>query len=861
MNNNEIDICCVIETHLNCNVPSESVDIDGYALHRRDRSDGRQCGGVAAYARSDLLCTRLTDLETPLLETLWLLYRCNRMPRSVSHLLIGIVYHPPDAVHKLMSDHLIDAIDNVMKRHPNAGVVLLGDFNHLYDSQLRQYPLKQIVTSATRGSAILDKIYTNVADWYLPPIILPNTAGSDHNTVLAVPVNNNVKRGSLTTVVVRSNNTSSKNLLAHALKSVNWQPLYRMTDVESMTAFFYSTVTSLVDKYLPERVIVRHSTNKPWVTEEFCRLIRQRQHEWTSGNMTAYRLLRNRVNRLSYKLRRRFCQKRIDGLRRCNASNWWRETKRLTGQSIKTDLAGLAASECDGDNELLANRINESLQRVSADLNPLNTNTSTSCDSVPSQYTIYPEEVYSKLSRINPRKAPGPDDLPNWVLKEFAFTLCDPICCIFNTSVQSATVPAQWKSANVVPVPKVKPVCSIDNDIRPISLTPTLSKLLESFIGGWMLELIDDKFDTKQFGGLKGRSTTHALIDILHSWHTAVDEEKSARVVFIDYAKAFDHVDHSLVLQKMKSMEIPDFITQWIHSFLSDRKQRVKIGKQLSDWLQLSGGMPQGTWLGLYIFLILINDLATSDAQIHKFVDDVTMTEVLEKGKTSNMQQTLDQVQHWSSSNLMNINCKKTKEMLLGTINKNPPPILHLNDKSIDRVEAFKLLGLMVTDTLTWNDNTSLICSKASKRLHFLKLLKRSGMPTTDLVYYYTAVIRPVLEYCSVVWHASITDEQSRQIDSIQRRAVRIIGVSECANQLTPLKDRRNNQAMKFFDALLRPDNCLHDLIPSDRNRDAIDKLRHANRLPVPFARTERYKRSFLINALTNFQRCDNDSI
>jgi hypothetical protein len=706
--------------------------------------------------------------------------------------------------------------------------------------------------------AILDKIYTNVADWYLPPVILPKTAGSDHNTVLAVPVNSNVKRGSLTTVVVRSNNANNKNLLAHALKSVNWQPLYRMTDVESMTAFFYSTVTSLVDKYLPERIIVRHTTNKPWVTEEFCRLIRQRQHAWTSGNMTSYKLLRNQVNRLSYKLRRGFCQKRINGLRRCDASNWWRETKRLTGQSNKSDLTGLAATECNGDYEQLANRINESLQRVSADLNPLTTHpTISGC--TPSQYTIYPEEVYSKLSRINPRKAPGPDDLPNWVLKEFAFTLCDPICCIFNTSIQQATVPLQWKSANVVPVPKVKPIRSIDSDIRPISLTPTLSKILESFIGGWMLEIIGDKFDPKQFGGLKGRSTTHALIDILNNWHTAVDNKKSARVIFIDYAKAFDHVDHSLVLQKMKKMEIPEFIIQWMHSFLSDRKQRVKIGKNISDWLQLNGGMPQGTWIGLYIFLILINDLTTDDAQLHKYVDDVTMTEILERGKISSMQQTMNQVLSWSSKNLMNINYKKTKEMLLGAISKDSLPILHLNDKPIERVKSYKLLGLMITDKLNWNDNTSLICSKASKRLHFLKLLKRSAMPTTDLLYYYTAVIRPVLEYGSVVWHASITDKQSRQINSIQRRAEKIIGVNQCAGKLTPLKKRREQQSRKFFNTLLQPDNCLHDIIPTVRDRDVLDKIRQTNSLPVPFARTERYKRSFLVNALANFQQC-NDS-
>ena len=199
--------------------------------------------------------------------------------------------------------------------------------------------------------------------------------------------------------------------------------------------------------------------------------------------------------------------------------------------------------------------------------------------------------------------------------------------------------------------------------------------------------------------------------------------------------------------------------------------------------------------------------------------------------------------------------------MLLGAINKDPPPILHLSDEPIERVKSFKLLGLIVTDRLNWNDNTSLICSKASKRLHFLKLLKRSAMPTSDLLYYYTAVIRPVLEYGSVVWQASITNKQSRQINSIQRRAERIIGIKECAGKLTPLKKRREQQARKFYQTLLQPDNCLHDLIPAARNSVVLDKIRQTNPLPVPFARTERYKKSFLVNALSTFQlNEDNES-
>ena len=230
-----------------------------------------------------------------------------------------------------------------------------------------------------------------------------------------------------------------------------------------------------------------------------------------------------------------------------------------------------------------------------------------------------------------------------------------------------------------------------------------------------------------------------------------------------------------------------------IRLLTTGKNWKTNLRLATAEWRNAAGDMARY----IYIFLILINDLTTEDAQLHKFVDDVTMTEILERGEISDMQQTLNQVLHWSNSNLMNMNHKKTKEMLLGAITRDPPPILHLNDKPIDRVESFKLLGLMVTDKLNWNDNTSLICSKASKRLHFLKLLKRTAMSTSDLLYYYTAVIRPVLEYSSVVWHASITAKQFRQIDFIQRRAERIIGISECAGKLTPLKERREQQSRK----------------------------------------------------------------
>ena len=144
-------------------------------------------------------------------------------------------------------------------------------------------------------------------------------------------------------------------------------------------------------------------------------------------------------------------------------------------------------------------------------------------------------------------------------------------------------MPAVWKQANVLPIPKVHPPQSIESDLRPISLTPTVSKILEAIVGRHIFEKVQDKLDPKQFGAVRGRSTVHALIDLLHMWHSAIDKSKSVRIVFIDYAKAFDHVHHSTILQTLKSFGVEPFIINWTHAFLNACHQRIKLGSILSD--------------------------------------------------------------------------------------------------------------------------------------------------------------------------------------------------------------------------------------------------------------------------------------
>ena len=162
--------------------------------------------------------------------------------------------------------------------------------------------------------------------------------------------------------------------------------------------------------------------------------------------------------------------------------------------------------------------------------------------------------------------------------------------------------------------------------------------------------MVAKQLDDHQFGALKGRSTsstTLALVDALHHWHEALDEGQSVRILFVDYAKAFNHVDHSIVVQKLKSLGVPDFIVRWITSFLCERQQRVKISDIFSDWVMLHEGMPQGSWLGPLIFIILIDDLRLKWLT-HKYLDDTTISEIIIKDTVSKMQLAVDALIEWS---------------------------------------------------------------------------------------------------------------------------------------------------------------------------------------------------------------------
>ena len=336
--------------------------------------------------------------------------------------------------------------------------------------------------------------------------------------------------------------------------------------------------------------------------------------------------------------------------------SWWSLVSKLAGKS-STD-SELCYPDEHGNiisGKTLATRLNSYFISVTSDIQPLDT-------------------------AALPAFLPSPDQPPTITSSAVCRKLLGPVTVIFNRSVSSGLFPERWKDSHLTPVPKVKPVTG-DGDLRPIALTPVLSKVLEDFFVEWLIDDVKNHIDPQQFGSLKDTSTTLCLLDMLHNWLSSLDcPGKFLRVCFLDFSKAFDHIDHTILVTKLIHLGVRGWLISWICSFLSGRRQAVKLLDSISEWMPVHAGVPQGTKLGPILFLIMINDLATHSplrSSHWKYVDDVTISEFSSVGEVSSLQNDIDCISQWAQQNNMNLDPKKCKIMTICPLkNKLVSPIL-----------------------------------------------------------------------------------------------------------------------------------------------------------------------------------------
>ena len=359
-------------------------------------------------------------------------------------------------------------------------------------------------------------------------------------------------------------------------------------------------------------------------------------------------------------------------------------------------------------------------------------------------------------------------------------------------------------------------------------MTSTLSKIAEGFVIDHELKpKILQKIDPHQFGFIPKSCTTHAIISMLHSWLAATDGTGSTvKVALLDFRKAFDLVDHNLLITKLINYGIKPSVTNWITDFLRKRTQRIKLNyKCHSNVLQDQAGVPQGTKLAPWLFLIMINDLSVSENSTNKmwkFADDSTISEVIPRTEKSNLQDIVDQLLYnWSNNNKFQLNSGKCKEIRINftkDLCRDEP--VKVNDKHFEVVTSAKILGMTITDDLKWNVHVANILLKASKRLYLLKQLKRANVDTNSLNKFYCACIRSVLEYACQAFHSGLPNYLSKEIEQIQKRALRIIYPYVDYREALEMGNlERLNRREKLCEKLFREieeneDHKLHGLLP-----------------------------------------------
>ena len=206
------------------------------------------------------------------------------------------------------------------------------------------------------------------------------------------------------------------------------------------------------------------------------------------------------------------------------------------------------------------------------------------------------------------------------MLKEHVDILAGPVSHILNYSYLEGRLPSSWKYADVIPVPKQKPVREVNKHLRPISLTSILSKMSEEYaVDTYVKPVVLERIDPQQFGAVPKPSTTHALIRMLHSWLESTEGNgATTRVMLFDFSKAFDLIDHHVLTQRLSSYDFPESIMCWILDFLTNRRQRVKLSLDcVSEWRVVPAEIPQGTKLGPWLFIIMINDPSLANRNIY----------------------------------------------------------------------------------------------------------------------------------------------------------------------------------------------------------------------------------------------------
>ena len=433
----------------------------------------------------------------------------------------------------------------------------------------------------------------------------------------------------------------------------------------------------------------------------------------------------------------------------------------------------------------------------------------------PWSLTKFTEDEFLKVVKnIEGNKSSGLEHLNNKVLKSILKVLVTQLRHIFNRSVESHSFPNNWKHAVVIPIPKKGDLTAVSN-FRPISLLPQPDKIIEKLVHNRLNAYIESNYllSTNQHGFRKNRSTLDAIFQLTSQINTNMDKRFPTLATFLDFKKAFDCVQHKVLIDKLKTLNIDTNTMLWLEDYLTDRSQIVLANNIHSDSLKIKQGVPQGSIMGPLLYIIYANDITKVIKKSHValYADDTVLFSSCKNLKTAckNMQSDLHALQKWCIQNGIFANASKTKFMVFGSklslAKADCASIkLSINNQIITRVHAYNYLGMHLDEQLNYELHARGVIGRAKTKISQLRLMRRFLNQQAALLVYKNMIL-PILEYGDVFFSAlSVLTRTKMQI--MQNKALRAAldsnesttGLHTLAN-LQPLKVGRKSHVLQFI--------------------------------------------------------------